>query len=90
MLMQKDRIEELIKIYRDGLLHDTVPFWLRNAADHEYGGFFNYLDRAGKVYGTDKSVWLLCRFVWLLATLYCEVEPKQLWLDAAAKTMDFI
>jgi len=88
--MQKSRIDELIKIYRDGLLHDTVPFWLRNATDHEYGGFFNYLDREGKVYGTDKSVWLLCRFTWLLSILYCEVEKKKLWLDAAASTIDFI
>ena len=35
----KNRVEELITIYRDGLLQDTLPFWIKHCVDQEFGGF---------------------------------------------------
>ncbi|MBI3004040.1 MAG: AGE family epimerase/isomerase [Ignavibacteriales bacterium] len=82
--------EEFIRIYRDGLLHDTIPFWIPRAVDRQYGGFFNALDMDGSILHTDKSVWLQGRFSWTLATLYSTVEQKQEWLDLSRHGIEFL
>jgi N-acylglucosamine 2-epimerase len=82
--------EALLRVYRDGLLGDTLPFWLDHCVDREHGGFMFSLDQDGSVLDTDKSVWIHGRFVWLLATLYSEVEPRREWLDLAAHGLDFL
>ena len=82
--------QELMATYRDGLLGDTVPFWLRHAVDHEFGGFLTSLDRDGTVIDTDKGVWQQARFTWLLAKLYNSVEPRDEWLTSALAGAKFM
>jgi len=82
--------DKLIAVYRDGLLHDTLPFWFPRCADLEHGGFFTALDRDGAVIDTDKAVWQQGRTAWLLATLYNTVERRAEWLDLARHGVDFI
>ena len=41
--------------YRDGLLSDTLPFWLKHGVDREQGGFLTCLDRDGSV--VDRRAW---------------------------------
>jgi len=82
--------EQLLTIYRDGLLNDTLPFWINHCVDREYGGFMFCLDRDGTVIDTDKGVWTQGRFTWLLSTLYSEVEPRAQWLELARHGLDFI
>ena len=81
---------ELLAVYRDGLLHDTLPFWIPRAVDRECGGFITALDRDGTILQTDKSVWTQGRLAWMLATLYNTVESKTEWLDLAKHGVDFI
>ncbi len=88
--MDPARRNALIRTYRDGLLDDTLPFWIRHAVDRERGGFLFCLDRDGTVVDTDKPVWIHGRFAWLLATLYAEVEPRAEWLDLARHGLDFL
>ena len=38
-LMTPERIDALISTYSDGLLNDTVPFWINHGVDREHGGF---------------------------------------------------
>ncbi len=85
-----ERFEQYLSVYRDGLLEDTLPFWIKHAVDYKFGGFTFMLDRDGSVMDTDKGVWQQCRFAWLLGTLYNEVEHRQEWLDLAAHGIDFI
>ncbi len=83
--------EELIGIYRDGLLEDVLPFWLKHAVDREHGGFITSLDRDGSIVDTDKGAWQQGRFTWLLGELYNNVEARDEWLELAkhgAKFMD--
>jgi len=82
--------QTLLAIYRDGLLEDTVPFWMTHSVDREHGGFCFALDRDGTRLSTDKFLWLHGRFVWLLSTLYQTVEPKAEWLELARHGLDFI
>ena len=65
--MTPERRQALIATYRDGLLQDTLPFWIKNAVDHEFGGYITSLDQDGSILQTDKSVWFQGRFAWLLA-----------------------
>lgn len=88
--MNSERIHELIKIYRDGLLNDTIPFWMKHTIDHEYGGFLNFLDQDGTVLNFDKPVWVLGRFTWLTAMLYNQVEKRPEWLATSKHGIDFL
>ncbi|MEA5080945.1 MAG: AGE family epimerase/isomerase, partial [Dysgonamonadaceae bacterium] len=51
--------------YKSELLEKVLPFWLHKSQDKEFGGYFTCLDREGKVYDTDKFMWLQGREVWL-------------------------
>jgi N-acylglucosamine 2-epimerase len=83
-------IGQLLQTYRDGLLHDVLPFWTSHAIDDECGGYLTSLDRDGSILHTDKPVWFQGRFAWLLATLYNTVEPRQDWLAWARHGIEFI
>ncbi|RQP15487.1 MAG: AGE family epimerase/isomerase [Parapedobacter sp.] len=82
--------DALARLYKSQLLDNVVPFWLKNSADTEYGGYFTCLDRQGKVFDTDKFIWLQARQVWCFSMLYNEVERKQEWLDFALKGAAFL
>ncbi len=82
--------DALKQLYRDGLLHDTLPFWLKHSVDREFGGFTICLGQDGTVIDTDKGIWTQGRFTWLLATLYAEVEPNPEWLALAKHGIDFL
>lgn len=88
--MDKQRNDKLIEIYKNGLLEDTLPFWIKHSIDEEQGGFIIALDKDGSVLDTDKPMWIQSRFVWLLSTLYNKVEKKQQWLDLAKHGVDFV
>ncbi|MBW7892538.1 MAG: AGE family epimerase/isomerase [Chitinophagaceae bacterium] len=82
--------QALSKTYQNELLNNVIPFWLKHSADNTYGGYFTCLDRTGKVFDTDKFVWLQCRQVWTFSMLYNEVEKKQEWLDFALSGARFL
>ena len=69
--------EKLASLYKDELLDSVLPFWLEHSQDHEYGGYFTCLDREGKVFDTDKFIWLQCREVWMFSILYYKVEKRK-------------
>jgi N-acylglucosamine 2-epimerase len=76
-------LKQYAAIYRDELLENVIPFWEQNSIDKEYGGYFTCLDRTGKVFDTDKFMWLQGREVYIFSLLYNQVEKKQAWLDIA-------
>jgi len=80
----------LSKLYKSELLEQIVPFWIDHSLDHQHGGYFTCLDRWGKVYDTDKFIWLQARQVWLFSMLYAEVEKKQKYLDVAIQGAAFL
>ena len=76
--------------YKNALLNDVLPFWQNHSLDHEYGGYFTCLDRAGKVYDTDKFIWLQNRQLWIFSTLYNQLENRADWLDIATYGAQFL
>ncbi len=82
--------KELRKLYRDTLLHDVMPFWLKHGMDREFDGIITSLDRDGSILDTDKSLWFQGRAAWTFATLYNTVEQRSDWLDAAGSCLAFL
>jgi len=96
--MNSQCIDELLHVYRDGLLGDTLPFWIRHAVDRQHGGFTMALNRDGSILDTDKGMWQQCRFTWLLGELYNNLTKPDLvddrrrgeWLDLCRHGIEFI
>lgn len=80
----------LAAAYRDTLLGDIIPFWLRHGVDHDHGGLLTGLDRDGTVIDSDKSIWFQGRGAWMFATLYNTVEPNPRWLETARSAIEFM
>jgi len=81
---------DFVNKYKQELLQNVLPFWTKNSNDNEYGGFFTCLDREGRVFDTDKFMWLQGRQIWTMATMYNEVEPKTEWKEMALQGAEFI
>ena len=88
--MTTDKFKEYELLYKNMLLDDVIPFWEKNSIDKEYGGYFTCLERDGKVYDTDKFIWLQARQVWTFSMLYNKYEKRQEWIDIAKHGIDFL
>jgi len=82
--------EKLRALYRDTLLDDVMPFWLKHGIDREHDGIITSLDRDGSILDTDKSIWFQGRAGWTFATLYNTVEKRAEWLEAARRCVAFL
>ncbi len=87
--MNRD-FKKLSELYKNALLNDVIPFWEKNSLDWQQGGYFTCLDRSGKVYDTDKFIWLQNRQLWIFSTLYNRVEKREDWLKIAKNGADFL
>ena len=76
--------------YRDELLEGILPFWMNHSVDEKNGGYFTCLDQFGKVYDTDKFIWLQGRQVWCFAYMYNHIEAKEEWLNMALHGAEFL
>ncbi|MCM1139229.1 MAG: AGE family epimerase/isomerase [Muribaculum sp.] len=86
----KNYIVECAKIYREGLINDIMPFWLKNGLDQINGGVYTCLNRDGSIIDTTKSVWFQGRFGFIAAFAYNNIENNPDWLAASKSCIDFI
>ncbi len=86
----KAYIVDLASLYAQELVNEVLPFWVKNSPDSVNGGFFTCLDASGKVFDTDKFMWLQGRQVWCLSYMYHHLKPEQQWLDMAIQGADFM
>ena len=71
-------------------LEAVVDFWLTNGMDKIHGGVYTCLDKDGKVFSTDKSVWMQGRCGWIFAYLCHIYGVKKDWLEASKSCLDFL
>lgn len=71
-------------------LDECIKFWLDNGIDKVNGGVYTCLDRSGKVYSTDKSVWMQGRCAWTFSWLCKIYGVRSEWLSAAKSCLDFM
>ena len=76
--------------YKEELLRNVMPFWMKYGLDKKNGGYFTCLDRDGSLMDTTKSVWFQGRFAYILAYAYNHIEPNPDWLEACKSGIDFI
>ena len=50
--MKPDRLAQLRDFYRDTLLDDVLPFWMRHIRDDECGGYLHHVDADGSTVST--------------------------------------
>jgi len=80
----------LANLYKDELLNNVMPFWLEKSQDNEFGGYFTCLNREGKVFDTDKFIWLQGRQVWMFSMLYNNLGKNPEWLKCAEQGGEFL
>lgn len=76
--------------FKKELTENILPFWLGAAVDRECGGIFTCLDREGKIYGEDKSVWFQGRALWSFCKAYNTVKKDPEYLKAAETIFSFL
>lgn len=90
MKKKKEFFSNVAGQYSKALMEDVLPFWMRYSVDKEFGGYFTCLDRKGKVYDTDKFVWLQGRQIWTYAMMYNRVSRNPEWLEVARQGIYFL
>ncbi len=90
LLLDKELLSSYANQYKQELLQNILPFWLNYSKDEINGGYFTCLDRTGKVYDTDKFIWLQGREVWCFSYMYTQIEAKAEWLEMAIQGADFL
>lgn len=86
---QETVLKKYQQLYKKELHDNVLPFWLNHSLDKKNGGYFNNLDRDGKVYDTTKQMWLQGRQVWMMSRLYNQFKDEK-FLEAATLGADFI
>ena len=76
--------------YRQDLIGNIMPFWLKHGLDSKHGGVYTCINRDGSLIDTTKSVWFQGRFGFIAAFAYNNVEKNAEWLAASKSCIDFI
>ncbi|MGK7938026.1 MAG: AGE family epimerase/isomerase [Xenococcaceae cyanobacterium] len=84
------KFRQLVELYQNELFQKVIPFWEEYSLDWQEGGYFTCLDRTGKVYDTDKFIWLQNRQLWTFSLLYNQLEPREEWLKIADNGANFL
>ena len=87
--MDKTKLNEARQWIREEL-DRCQRFWLDNGMDEVNGGVYTCLDREGKLYSTDKSVWMQGRCGWIFAWLCHLYGVREEWLAASKSCLDFM
>lgn len=82
-------IKQLKEIYHIEV-HQCLDFWMKNGTDEKYGGIITCLDREGRVFGTDKSVWFQGRSLYIFCKAYNSVDKNPEWLKTADNIYSFL
>ena len=64
------------KTYRNELLSNILPFWMKYGLDKENGGYFTCVDRDGTLMDSTKSVWFQGRFAFNISTRVSAILPR--------------
>ena len=76
--------------YREELIANILPFWMKYGLDRVNGGVYTCVDRDGSLMDTTKSVWFQGRFGFIAAYAYNHIEHNPEWLAASKSCIDFI
>ena len=87
---QKEFLKKCSSFYKDELLENIMPFWLKYGLDRVHGGVYTGVDRDGSLIDTTKSVWFQGRYGYTTAYAYNNIEKNPEYLVASKSCIDFI
>lgn len=94
MEINRTMLEDVIGLkgfYKKELLDNVIPFWEKSDLfDEQNGGFITSVDRYGKCYNEDKSVWFQGRCLWTFSKLHNVFGKNALWEKVAESGAEFI
>ncbi len=91
ILNHSEEAKKYQQFYKEQLLKNVVPFWINSdLLDREYGGYISSVDREGKSYSNDKSVWFQGRCLWTFSTLCEKYGIREDWRKAADAGKEFL
>ena len=76
--------------YKNDIVSDIMPFWLKYGLDRKHGGVYTCVNRDGSLMDTTKSVWFQGRFGFIAAYAYNNIDKNQEWLSTSKSCIDFI
>ncbi len=79
----------LREFYREQLLGDIVPWWMKHAIDRDSGGICQFIEDDGTVVSRDKYMWTQLRSLYTWSALCNRIEQRDEWLDVARGIFDF-
>ena len=89
--MNTQTFKQYQEFYKDHLLNDCMKFWMNSdLLDHENGGYITSVDRFGKSYNNDKSVWFQGRGLWTFSALTRLYGEREEWTKAALLGKKFL
>ena len=80
---------QLAEQYRDTLLNNVIPFWMKHAIDPR-GGINTCITDEGQIVNRDKWCWSQWRAVYLFSKLYNRIEARPEWLKVARDIYAFL
>lgn len=83
-------LKEWADSYKDDLVNNIMPFWIKNGLDRVNGGVYTCLNRDGSIIDTTKSVWFQGRFGFIAAYAYNNIDKKAEWLEASKSCVEFL
>ncbi|MCC5908701.1 MAG: AGE family epimerase/isomerase [Balneolaceae bacterium] len=83
-------IHSLKTLFEQELFENIIPFWETHSPDRKHGGYYNCLDREGRVFDTTKHVWLQGRQAWMFSKLYNQHQARPEWLEIARNGINFL
>ena len=89
--MKKETFASYRQFYHDQLMNDCIPFWTESdLLDKENGGYITSVDKEGKSYNNDKSVWFQGRCLWTFSALQNRYGENPLWKEYAEAGVNFL
>lgn len=86
----KEYLQQWSSAYREDLLTNIMPFWMKNGWDRKNGGVYTCVNRDGSLMDSTKSVWFQGRFAFVCSFAYNTIKRNPEWLEAAKSALDFI
>ena len=87
--MDRKRLQETREWVRKELA-SSAEFWLKYGMDKEPGGVPPCPARTGRLFSTDKTVWMQGRCGWTYAYLCTVYGTRPEWLEASKSCLDFM
>lgn len=90
MTTTHDYLKTWADSYKDDMVNNIMPFWMKHGLDRKHGGVYTCVDRDGTLIDPTKSVWFQGRFGFIAAFAYNNIEKNPQWLAASKSCLDFI